>query len=137
MFSSMKPKLDIWFLCFYPFLHVFLPSVNLKLFCYGFQNILDSHQAKTGKKWVKTQKSTNNHLSYFGLIRGLRVYESVLYSLSYICCLKFISSYLAPINSKMPKKPPTWKKHVVIREHCRNLVLLWYSRFIPWIMYRK
>ena len=57
-------RIVCWFLCFDKFLH----DVIIKLCFLVCRTILWSHRAKTSKKRVKPQKSTNNPMSSFGLI---------------------------------------------------------------------
>ena len=56
-----------WFLCFTPF-SLNLPDLNLKLFWTSKQNNFRFKSGKFRGKWGKTQKSTNNRISSFGLI---------------------------------------------------------------------
>ena len=68
---SIKPKLDMQvFVDFYVFTRFWLnlSDRNLKLFWTSKQNNFRFRSSKLSQKWVKTQKSTNNRISSFGLI---------------------------------------------------------------------
>ena len=60
----------ILFVDFYVFPHfsLNLPELNLKLFCAAEQNNLKFSSGKFRGIWGKTQKSTNNLMSGFGLV---------------------------------------------------------------------
>ena len=71
---SIKPKLDMQlFVDFYVFTRFWLnlSDRNLKLFWTSKQNNFRFRSSKFSQKWVKTQKSTNNRMSSFGLIENI------------------------------------------------------------------
>ena len=92
-----------WFLCFY----LNLPDLNLKLFWTSKQNNFRFWSGKFSQIQVKTQKSTNNPMSSFGLIEKiwsclifmkLYVLTTYLYlSIFCLCCkfIKYICTYVS------------------------------------------
>ena len=52
----------------FPCFFLSLPELNLKLFSSAVQNNFRFNSGKFREKWGKTQKSTNNLTSSFGLI---------------------------------------------------------------------
>ena len=68
---SIKSKLDMRLFvnfCVSPRFSLNSPELNLKLFSSAVQNNFRFSSGKVREKWGKTQKSTNNLTSSFGLI---------------------------------------------------------------------
>ena len=71
---SIKPKLDIRlfvYFCVFPRFSLNVPELNLKLFWTAEKNNFRFSSGKFREKWGKTQKSTNNLMSIFGLLEKI------------------------------------------------------------------
>ena len=87
---SIKPKLDMQLkVDFYVFTRFWLnlSDQNVKLFWTSKQNNFRFQSSKFSQKRVKTQKTTNNHMSSFGLIEKYRA----------------VSYYFSCINNSMER----------------------------------
>ena len=104
IFFSIKPKLDMQlFVDIYVFTRFWLnlSDQNLKLFWTSKQNNFRFRSSKFSQKLVKTQKSTNNIMSSFGVIEKIW------------SCLIFIKLYMY-VQKKNINFKGKGKKHLII-----------------------